>query len=443
MRNVVQDIIPPEKRSIRKISRSTEIRNSSHDDDVGASYPARDQSVRVHAGKRGPKKTRIWIVILVVSILALAAYHVFFSVASLTVTPVRAVVGVSHTFTAVKDGSPDSGSADIEYKTMRLENEDSQKVSSTGEEEVEEKASGNIVIFNNYSSKDQRLIKNTRFATPDGLEYRIPQSVIVPGIHESDGVDIPGSIEVTVFADQPGEEYNLGLTDFVIPGFEDDPEQYDSFYARSKTPMQGGFVGTRMKVSDIDKATALEEVHARLEIELRSSADSEIPRDYFELVDGALIEFESLQNTESDGSVTLNEKAVLTAIIINKGDLSRLIAEETISSYDDDQLVAIENFDELEFLWDFPDAENESTDGEIVFSVSGEASIVWQIDEESLKLSLAGKSRSEIPSVLLDYPGIADIRASFRPFWSSTFPEDPENIKVGQESAGPQERKLD
>ena len=71
---------------------------------------------------------------------------------------------------------------------------------ATGKEEVSLKASGRIVIYNNYNTAKQRLVRNTRFETPPGFIYRINKSIDVPGQTTEAGRTIPGSIEVTIHA---------------------------------------------------------------------------------------------------------------------------------------------------------------------------------------------------------------------------------------------------
>ena len=75
---------------------------------------------------------------------------------------------------------------------------------TTGEEAVEVKASGKIMVYNNFSSEPQRLIIRTRFETKEGLIYRIPESIVVPGKTVKMGWETPGSKEIGVFADEPG-----------------------------------------------------------------------------------------------------------------------------------------------------------------------------------------------------------------------------------------------
>ena len=97
-------------------------------------------------------------------------------------------------------------------------------VKATGTEQVSQSASGVITIYNDYSTAPQTLITNTRFEAPDGNIYRIHQGVTVPGATASAGGALtPGTISVTAYADQPGASYNIGQTQFTIPGFKNDP----------------------------------------------------------------------------------------------------------------------------------------------------------------------------------------------------------------------------
>jgi len=93
----------------------------------------------------------------------------------------------------------------VRYEILKLSSSKTSSVPATGEEEVELKSSGKIVVYNNFSSEPQRLIVRTRFENPEGLVYRIPESIVVPGRINKNGATIPGSIEVEVFADEVGE----------------------------------------------------------------------------------------------------------------------------------------------------------------------------------------------------------------------------------------------
>lgn len=94
-----------------------------------------------------------------------------------------------------------------------------------------------VVVIYNESGSPQRLIKSTRLQSSDGKIFRITQeSVTIP----AQANEIPGTLEVTVFAEKTGAVYNIPPTVFKIPGFTNDP-RYNQIYGRSNKPMSGGF----------------------------------------------------------------------------------------------------------------------------------------------------------------------------------------------------------
>ena len=158
------------------------------------------------------------ITLAIVAVLGLAVFvsNLFHS-AVLSVSPRVAAAAISDDLVAKRAGG-------LTYQAVTLKEEGSSTVKATGEEAVSKKASGTVVIYNNYNSSSQRLIKNTRFETPEGLIFRVSDSVTVPGKKGS----TPGSVEATIVADEPGDKYNVGLKDFTIPGFKGDP-RYATF----------------------------------------------------------------------------------------------------------------------------------------------------------------------------------------------------------------------
>jgi hypothetical protein len=237
--------------------------------------------------RKGPRSYKgILIAVGVIAVLGLAivvsnAFHG----ATLQLTPRTVSAMVDDVYTAKKLSLP----ADLNYETVTIKQSGSETVKATGERQVDKKATGVIVIYNNYNSSPQRLIKNTRFATPEGLIYRITDSVTVPGKKGT----VPGSVEATVTADQPGESYNVGLKDFTIPGFKGDP-RYTAFYARSKTPLSGGFSGIQKIVADADRAKAKSAIESRVETELVKQIVAQIPEDKVFFPKGYTVDFVQL-----------------------------------------------------------------------------------------------------------------------------------------------------
>ncbi|MEX0917475.1 MAG: hypothetical protein WDZ90_03070 [Candidatus Paceibacterota bacterium] len=353
----------------------------------------------------------------------------FFGDARISVHPKQATTFVNGTFSAQKNG----GDRKLSYQTISLERTETKEVRATGEEDVEERASGKIVVFNSFSSDSQRLIRNTRFQTPEGLVYRIRDSISVPGFTREDGEIAPGSLEVTVYADEPGEEYNIGLADFKLPGFKDAglKEQYEDFYARSKTSMTGGFIGVRKSVEEGELARARAELQETLRNDLRNAAQSEKPESFYLFEESIYYTFEASQRESEGDNAFVEEKGTLHGILFEKEALARFIAQETLASYDGGR-VEILNPSELSVRIEIGETERPWTLNELPVSLEGEIRLVWNYDEAQLKEDLAGKDKAALPTILSGYQSIERAEVVVRPFWAQAFPENPEEISVSR-----------
>lgn len=336
------------------------------------------------------------------------------SSAEIVITPKRATARVDASLPVTT--SADGNNA-LVYKTVELTESLSKNAKPTGEEEVSEKASGSIIVFNDYSETEQKLIKNTRFESPEGYIYRIEESVTVPGKSGSK----PGSIEVTVVADETGKEYNTDLTDFTIPGFEGLP-QYESFYARSKTPISGGFEGVRKVVAAEDVQQIRSELESALTETLIHRANSQFAKENVALFDSEDFSFSSKQSDAADGTVAITVTGKLDLVVIDIFALSSKIAEEVLVNYNPEETVFIENIDSLETELNLS--------GENFLSVNGQPNFKWITDTEALTHSVLDIKRDELKQVLTSYPSISKADAVIKPFWKRSFPENPEKITV-------------
>lgn len=413
------DIVPP-KRSIRNINNS-HTHLSRNVDNYDNSF---EHDKRYNNNMRRPLSSRfaIWFITIIILIVLFISFSFFFSGAKIIIIPKQNNVVVGTQFSAAINA--DVG--ELSYETMTIEKTGSKKVVATDTEEVKEKASGRIVIFNNFDSSNQRLIKNTRFETPEGLIYRINKSVVVPGQKIQNGEKISGSIEVTVYADEVGEKYNIGLTDFTIPGFKDSP-RFEGFYARSKTEMTGGFFGKKLIANPDDMKTAKDELHTELKQQLMNEAFSQKPDGFYLFEDMLFIEFESEPSVDNGNEIEIIEKATLYGILFNKKEFAGHIAEKRVS---DDESVEISDINTLKIL--VTDKENFRPweDEEFEFTVNGNAHIVWTFDEDKLKDDLSGKAKSALTTVLSGYPSIDEAEVVLTPFWKRSFPNDTDKIKI-------------
>ncbi|MBL7045550.1 MAG: hypothetical protein ISR99_00760 [Parcubacteria group bacterium] len=426
-----KDIVPPNVRSIRKVSvsNSRPQRMGAKKASAGSESQSANKATGGGSRRRSPR-FGVWAIAVGSVLILVLAFSYIFSGAKVVVTPKQRTVIVDGDFEAYKN----AGFGELAYEIMTVERSLSKAVTATGEESVSEKASGQIIVYNDYSSANQRLITNTRFETPDGLVYRINKPIVVPGQKKVDGKLVPGSVEATVYADSAGKKYNVGLTDFVVPGFKGDP-RFDSFYARSKSSMTGGFEGVKKTVDKSDEALARSELQEDLSEQLRDDAKSQKPENFYLFDNATFIEFEAGQTEASGSNAKVVEKGTLYGVLFEKEAFSKFLAEETIGDFESTDVLELLTTDNLQLTsaeGSVPWSEESFT-----FKLGGNGYLIWVYDEGQLQSDLAGKSKGAIETVLSGYPSISSANVVVRPFWRRSFPDEADKIKIERTITAP------
>lgn len=437
---IIQDVIPPQRKSIRDIPipgnrkhKETERNGNGSPSPLEPQFGGGWQEPPVSfwgEAFRGffGKIPRKFLVIGGVVVLVLIVFGglKFFSVsAHLAIVPKSQEVLVDGSFTAKKEAK----AGELQFELMTVSRDAAKTVPSTGEKKVENKASGTIIVYNNYSSQSQRLIKNTRFETPEGLIYRIDRSVTVPGRTTIKGKTTAGSMEAAVYAGAPGEKYNIGLADFTIPGLKGDPRFKDT-YARSKTEMTGGFIGTVKVASVQDIAAAQADLDKSLRAQLLSEVSSQKPDGFIFYDNGVYIESQLLSAPEAN---EVKKRATVYAVIFDKKKLSRFLAERLAPDYDGGEVLGTA-LESLLFSSE-PLSDKPWQKGSLTLALKGRTTLKWSFDEERLKQDLLGQPKDRVPTVLKAYPSIERAEVIIRPFWRSTLPNDASDITISIETA--------
>jgi len=416
-RNIDDIVVPINKKSIRSIPIPENRVSENH-----------VLKPRFTSHPNSPKYSRkfLWIGIGIAAIVLFFAAFSLFSGATVSYTPKSAQLTFNKdTYTAYK-----SGDKTLLFSVIKLSDDKGVKTPASGEENVSLKASGTIVVYNNAGKNDQKLIKNTRFQSSDGKIFKIPNEIIVPGQKTQNGALVPGSIETTVVAAEAGAEYNIDLSDFTIPGFKGTP-QFTTIYARSKTPMTGGFIGARKKVSDSDLAAANTTLNTTLKNGLMDQAKAQVPADFIIFPNLIYIAYSSLPQTNpTDNGVTVNQHADLYGVMFKKTDLANFLASKKLTD-DASGPVDVPDLTNLDLSFVGQTAKDLLKVDQLNFQVTGSATAVFLTDENALKNDLVGKNNSDLDSILKkNYPGILDATSVIRPFWKSVFPSDPEKIRI-------------
>lgn len=373
------------------------------------------------SGRKG-----LWTLIILI-VLGVGTFSVLSMLGGSTLAYVPKSANVSfdnETFSAQK-----SGSGALLFSVVKLSKEKGAEAPATGEEQVSRRASGTIVVYNT-GAEPQRLRETTRFETPDGKVYRTPTAIVVPARRTVNGQVQPGSIEATVQADAAGDSHNIDLSDFTLPGLAGTP-QFSSVYARSKTPMTGGFVGVERAVSESDKARVRGSLEAALRDELLSEARTQMPEEFVLFPSLSHVSFEELPQTASASTsgAIINLRGYLHAATFKKADLSTHISAGKITLLSGES-VDLVPLDSLQLDFSGFEAENLPLADEIRFSVSGAATAVWRTDEVALQTDLLGKHKKDVASILNNYPSIVSATATVRPFWKNSFPQDGGKITI-------------
>ena len=363
----------------------------------------------------------ITVFVAVFSITAVILIILRSSRIELVLTPKSTVVAVNKSVVLSRSAGVNS----VEFSTLALPYPMSGSFASGEKRSIENKATGTVVVFNKSSKDPQVLIASTRLESPEGKIYRIPSTVIIPGTKIEGGKTIPGSKEVNVVADKPGAEYNIGLTDFTIPGFKGSPK-FESVFARSKTEMSEGYVGNSQIITKNAVDAAVAELVSEANKNLKNIISKKLPEGSI-LLSGseefAVISVETnpkLGAPISDGrkfEVKVNAEA--RGAIVKETDLAKTLLKNEIDlAFLGGGEIRIKNINELDIKllgYKF-DATS------LKMEVKGDANAEATMDIEDTKNKLMNNRIGNSGDVLGLFPAISRAELKYHPFWAGFLP---------------------
>lgn len=372
--------------------------------------------------ERGESTVGTWAFIITVLVLVVGAgllTYVFDS-ATVTIVPKHKDVSDLHkTVTFTKDGN-EPGTVPYTITTSKLTK--SKSLSLSESRKVEAKAGGKVTIYNNYDAQPQKLIKNTRLESKAGKIYRINQSVTVPGKKGS----VPGSVEVTVYADSYGAGYNTPATDFTIPGFKGTSRE-KAFYGKSKSPITGGSSGNVSLASLSDLNAVKDELAIELAQQLKAEL-MKIKKDgYIGLYSAAEITYSDNEASVLSGATGVYEVTATGYLMMaNASKLAESVAKD-LRDYENEP-VRLDYTETVNYTR--KEADHLASSTEISLLVEGKPRVVWLSDADAIKEMVKGKKRDEFKPIMKKIESIEGAEISFSPLWLSTFPSDMTKISI-------------
>ncbi|MEK7552503.1 MAG: hypothetical protein AAB505_00110 [Patescibacteria group bacterium] len=406
-KELIQDIKQPKRRLSDVLPKAPETKIS--DDPLDPNVKPRRRRSRVVGG----------VVIVLILIALPVAYFASQALATavIKVTPKQLVLSVDD-------------SLKMPFETMTIRATTEKTIVGAEKKSVSDRASGQIIVTNRYSSQAQRLVANTRFQTAAGKIYRIKDDLSVPGYVSTGGKITPGEINAMVFADQPGPDYNGELAELTIPGFKNDPRA-GKITARGKTAMTGGFIGERLEVSAEVRAETEKTLTDQLTTKLIDEARAGLPAGLVTYPETGFFRFKShTDDNQTSNELVFTVEGELTTLIFPERELSQRLAENHVTDFKESEEALVVNFAELEFIITDRANFDPAAASEVSFKLNGQAKLVWQFDPLELKRSLGGIKSVDYQKVLIDYPSIASAEINFRPPWINRFPRALDRIEV-------------
>ncbi len=390
-----------------------------------------EKAARKSKGKEESKKSKGFLAAAFAGLVFLFAVIYFFTFrVEIDIWPDTRGVEMTETFTVDID---EDGEADLKgtiFETDFLE--EYKEFEATGYEDEDTRARGTLIVRNEHWGQNQFLVEGTRFRTEDGKVFRATDGFMVPGGTSGD----PGETSIEVVAENPGSEYNIGASEFRLPGLQG-ATSYQGVTAYNENPMTGGALGERTIISTEDIETARETVINSLLGEgmtiLREGRGDE-----FLMEDGQFnyrIEEESVSGSEGEAAEDFNVKirASVEVFTFNEEEFRNLLADSILQEVEPLEEGGLESekkvYEEsVSYTYELRDINWTAGTANLEVDFAGE--VYSDISRSRLIDRSGGDTRSQVEEFLEGMDFIREASVRFKPFGLGTIPDNEDRIRI-------------
>lgn len=400
-----------------------------------ASRPVDHSQQRISQTPQLPRKHTFSKIILTIFILSLMVGAVYlFSTVFLKANVTVVAKNKSFDLKNQKFTASRVNENNVPFELMIVSDSVYQDVVLTSSMDANDKAKGEITLYNEFSNKPQKIIVGSFLSDEKGKSYKIDTSVTIPGytVDKDDKEKIvPGQVSVGITSFLPGDAYNGSPESFSINSFKG-TTKYQKIYGKIKTPLSGGIVGLVYVLDENEKAGIMSKTGESQDKLLRKLS-AQVPEGYILYPEAVNFAFELSDNIVSKTpDVKIELKGTLSAMLLKEEDLSNALINKLLPGISKKERAEIiqPKLDGLKF--NFSDKEQlvnkeiESFD----FELTGTLPINWLPDSALLKTELAGKEKTNVTGIFKQDPGIASAGVKIIPFWSKKLPLDIKNINI-------------
>jgi len=294
-----------------------------------------------------------------------------------------------------------------ETKTMKVSKGEPREVIGT--------AAGIVTIYNNRS-KSQPLVATTRLLSSGGILFRLKQNVFIPA---------GGQIEAEVYADQAGEQGDIGPDTFIIPGLPLLLQK--EVYAKSTVSMKGGkILVSTLTQEELDAAgvTFEEEILEQTKEDLRAQK-GDFDAEWFS-VEIKEKKSDTLPGQEAS-EFTMTLQAEVIGIFYKQADLKRSMETALYEELSKGTMLASADYENMSFMLGKIDTQASYAEAQV--KVTG-----WNIPSlthpELDKALFVGKSKEEIRQYFLSHKLAEQVEITFFPPWIRSTPRVKDHIHV-------------
>ncbi len=372
----------------------------------------------------------LWYVAGILILALFFGLSVFFTNAKVTITPTIQSIPLNERFIAHKK----SVSKELTFDAMIVEGSVSQDVAGETKQLVEDKAQGSVRIFNNHGPESQPLRIDTRLVDDKGRLYKTKEAVTVPGQTTVDGAIVPGSVEVLVYSDEAGAQFNEeGEITLKLIGFQEaNSPKYETIYAKTITPLEGGFVGERFTIEQTEKDRIVGELTQKLGGELKEKSLAQVPeQSLFPESLSVMMDTKVSETVAENGTVTLKVSGSLFNVLFNKVEFEKYILETSIVGVEQGSAY-IANLENLAISYVDPAAQTVDPEAleNIAFQINDVLEIIATVNKELVAFDLVGQKKRNSQEIIANHPGVEHVQFDVNPFWRSRFPDKSQDITV-------------
>lgn len=287
--------------------------------------------------------------------------------------------------------------------------------SPTATREVDGTATGEAVIYNK-TNEVQVLVKTTRLLTPDNKLFRLSDRVTIPA---------NGQVAAKVYADQAGADFDIGPSQFTIPGLSPDRQKF--VYAESLSKMSGGS-GKVGVISEADYRAAKADFAKQVKEKIFDSIIAAYPGLNSKIVS---VTKNGVTSTFGIGAETSNftlyGTSTVAIIFYNDNDLEEILQKEVGAGIDSgsEKILSIGENPELTIV----SVDDITHSAQI--QVTAQAAVTLDANAPLLnKENFLNKNKSEIERYIVALPHVTNMSVKFTPSWISKTPSVADKLKI-------------